>query len=169
MSLRTWINENHLASAIVAIIVIAVALGAVVWQAIPRGGSTGGSGQAAATIDDGLTWFRHDGIKVPPFDYNGKTAFGVLLYEAEGKKFVGLMTRYSPEAKKAIEDARAAKAEGKVSAMIEGKAEMAKNTSLEIKKPGEDKWQLWPTGQMNGRPLPAVVSATGKPASPVEP
>lgn len=169
MSLRSAINEKPLVATIIAVVVIAFALGVVAWQMRSPAGSAGGVVQAAATVDDGLTWFSHDGSKTPPFDYKGQMAYGAMLYEADGKKFVGLMTRYTPDAKEAIEAGVAAQAEGVVSARIQGTANIAMESGMEIKKPGETKWKPWPTGQYNGRPLPAVVSASGAPALRVAP
>lgn len=169
MSVRKTINENPVAATIFAAVVLVVAIGAVVWQVRSSGGAAKRSGEAFATIDDGQTWFTHDGKQTPPFDYNGKTAYGALVYEADGKQFVGLMTRYTPDAKKAIEAGVAAQAQGVVSASIQGMARMAMESGMELKKPGETKWQPWPSGQYNGRPLPAVAGASGTPAMPVTP
>jgi hypothetical protein len=165
MPVRETINRHP----VLVIAAIAIAVGIVIWQTGWSSGTTRGTGKATATVDDGATWFYHDYDWVPPFSHEGKTAYGALLYEAKGKTFVGLMTRYKPESKKTVERALAERRKGHFSTELEGDAQMARDSGLEIKKPGEAKWVSWPTGTAGGRPLPPVVSAAGDAAEPVTP
>jgi hypothetical protein len=62
-----------------------------------------------ATVDDGQTVFETDMSNLPPFQQDGKTAYRVALFTADGGKtrFPGYLERYTPEAKKRIEAAMA--------------------------------------------------------------
>ena len=61
MSVRRTINENPVAATVFATVVLVITLGAVVWQVRSSHGYKEGSGETVATIDDGQTWFSHDG------------------------------------------------------------------------------------------------------------
>ena len=90
------------------------------------------------TIDDGQTWFKDSNRKVPPFDHGGKEAVFAMVYECHGKKFVGYLKRYKPEAKRKLEEYRAAEDAGKPT---DGINIMGTDWQLEFKRPGEKTWQ----------------------------
>jgi hypothetical protein len=137
LSIRERLNENPVPTAVGVgvIILISLALGL-------RSGcsATGGRGNAAGitreffTVDDGRTWFAEDARKVPPFDYQGKTAYRVRVYQcAGGKPFVSHLERY-PEAERA-----------RVEELIAGPATLSKQSvellnAFEVKRPGGKEW-----------------------------
>jgi hypothetical protein len=60
------------------------------------------------TTDDGKTWFADEADKIPPFEKDGKPAYRVYVYRCgDGKPFVSHLERYTPEAKKLLEEGRA--------------------------------------------------------------
>jgi hypothetical protein len=78
------------------------------------------------TVDDGKTFFVASGSNIPPFDYKGQQAVGAYVFEASGKRFVGYLERYTPEAHEL---------------MVENKATIQTQISgRELKKPGDTKW-----------------------------
>jgi hypothetical protein len=58
------------------------------------------------TVDDGKTYFADSADKVPPYDYQGKTAVLCHVFTCDkGKtKFVGYLQRFTPRAKKLREN-----------------------------------------------------------------
>jgi hypothetical protein len=114
-------------------------VGALAWQLTGSPSTAGGSspGQAFYTADDGASYFAAPADLVPPADWNGKTAVKALVFQCGGKKFVGYMERFTPEAKSALAAARGAKAGDPVTAS----AAQALGSGVEVKKPGAgNKW-----------------------------
>ena len=82
--------------------------------------------QAYYTVDDGKTFFALGSENVPPFDYKGKLAVHAYVFECGGKRFVGYVERYTPEAHKL---------------MVENKATPATQIyGRELKRPGDTTW-----------------------------
>ena len=115
-------------------------VGALAWQ-LTSSGSTGGGGSSAAqafyTTDDGATYFAAPADLIPPADWNGKTAVKAIVFQSGGKKLVGYMERFTPEAKSALAAARGTKAGDPATAS----AAQALGSGVEVKKPGAgNKW-----------------------------
>ncbi|MCI0538169.1 MAG: hypothetical protein L0Z50_23430, partial [Verrucomicrobiales bacterium] len=79
------------------------------------------------TTDDGKTFFVANSENVPPFEFNGKIAVHAYVFECDGKRFVGFLERYTPEARKTI------MAQQHSSFEIE-------TYGRELKKPGDTTW-----------------------------
>ena len=108
------------------------------------------------TVDDGKTFFTASGSNIPPFDYKGQQAVSAYVFEASGKRFVGYLERYTPDAHEL---------------MIENKANVQTQISgRELKKPGDSKW----VRSDDARAVATVVNVqspdgTGGSPDPVEP
>jgi hypothetical protein len=101
--------------------------------------------QAYFTDDDGATWYADSEYLVPPIDHNGKTAVFAQIYSyANGSKtFCAFMTRYTPDAKKQLEDAiNAAVKNGQPPASVPLYQDRRfLQNAIEVKKPGaSNKW-----------------------------
>jgi|SRR3954470_6144982 hypothetical protein len=78
------------------------------------------------SVDDGKTFFVASSDNIPPFDYKGKTAVHAYVFESNGKRFVGFLERYTPEARAKI-------LAGQRTAEVE-------RFGREIKRPGQNNW-----------------------------
>ena len=108
------------------------------------------------TVDDGKTFFVASGSNIPPFDYNGQTAVTAYVFQCSGKKFVGYLERYTPEAHKLMVEHHET-----IDTQISGR---------ELKKPGDATW----IRSDDHRNIAKVVTVecpggTGEVADPVEP
>lgn len=134
MGIRESLNQNPAITTGATAAIILVALGIIVYQLIGgSAGTTSTTNQAFYTIDDGKTWFPDDINKVPPFEKDGKKAYLVFVWTCNGgkTKFPVYLQRYTPEAKKKVEEARA-KAAGADPAVME----MVLQNGIEVKLPG---------------------------------
>ena len=106
-----------------------------------RGSATvGDRTEAFFTVDDGKTWFADNADRIPPFDKDGKQAVLAHVYRAaDGTKFVNYIERFTPEGKRALEEANKPdphrKGPGDPSAI-----QAAYIGGREIKRPGDAKW-----------------------------
>lgn len=108
MGIRQTLNQRPTITTGAVAILLAV-LGIIMWRTI-GGGPAGQSGSKAFfTVDDGNTWFTDDIRKVAPFDKDGKPAYQCFVWTCDGgkTKFVSHLHRYTPEAKKRLEEAQA--------------------------------------------------------------
>ena len=127
MAFRDWCNEHRGIVTGVVIVCILVAIGSIVWQIIGnRRRIITKLPDAFFSVDDGKTFFVAGGNNVPPFDYQGKVALHAYVFECGGKRFVGYLERYTPEAHKAMVENKATPG-----TMIYGR---------ELKKPGSNSW-----------------------------
>jgi hypothetical protein len=127
MGIREWMNQHRgVTMGIVATIVL-VAVGAIVAQVLAnRKTYPSASPDSFFTVDDGKSFFVASSDNIPPFDYKGKPAVHAYVFQSGGKKFVGYMERYTPEARQTI-------LAGKRSPQIE-------RFGRELKKPGVGEW-----------------------------
>ena len=127
MGLRQWLNNNQ---AVTTVVVLVLVLSAVGWAGFHylsnRRTITTGLPDAYFTIDDGKTYFTASTANIPPFDYQGKQAVRAYVFECSGKRFVGYVERYKPEARQAKLDKKATPA-----TQIYGR---------ELKRPGDATW-----------------------------
>lgn len=93
--------------------------------------------QAYYTIDDGQTWFADDINKLSPFDKDGKPAYRVYVFTCDGGRtqFASYLERYTPEAHRKLEAARAQGADADPAIYEE-----VYLTGMEVKKPGAGQW-----------------------------
>jgi hypothetical protein len=136
VGIRETLKARQSLSIAIACIAIVGAAIAIFVQARNVGSNPG---DVYFTTDDGQTFFAGDGRKFPPFEIDGKTAYRAHVFECKGKRVVGYMSRYTPEALKLFEEARAARAAGKPPANVAKLATIG-TTGMEVKRPG-------PTGQ----------------------
>jgi hypothetical protein len=95
--------------------------------------------EAYFTTDDGKTWFADDVKKVPPFDKDGKQAVRAYVYRcAGGEPFISHLERYTPEGKKALEQAMKQNDPNNPALM----EEVILN-GVQVKKPGSDAVKGW--------------------------
>ena len=127
MGLRQRLNQNGgLVTGVITAVVLLATVFAVVQVMASRRKIQAKLPDSFYTTDDGKTFFKANSENVPPFDYNGKQAVTAYVFECNGKRFVGYLERYTPEARKA---------------MLENKATpQTQIYGRELKKPGDATW-----------------------------
>lgn len=143
MGLRETLNRNPAIVTGGTLAIIVIAVGFIIYSTL---GSSAPKAPTKAyyTVDDGATYFSDDAGKLAPFDYEGKQAVKARVFKcADGKPFVAFLERYTPDAKKKLEEARASAAASSGqqparSPMDVQAIAMAAQMGLEVKKPGGD-------------------------------
>ena len=158
MGIRETLNKNPGITTGVTAAIVVLAIGWIVWQIFGGGPSSGGMGSAKQyfTDDDGATYFADLATKVPPFDHNGKQAVRAQVFQCgDGKPFVGVLQRYTKDAKAKLEKAQSGKGGGDL-------LEDVDITGLEVKKPktGDAGWVL--QGTAKGGAVAKVTCPDGK-------
>jgi hypothetical protein len=141
MGAREWIEQNKQASTVASVLLVAGAIGFLCYQFWPERPPT----KDWYTTDDGQTWFKESNRKVPPFQHDGKEAVLAKVYTCHGKKFVGYLMRYKPDAKRRVEQYRAAEDTGKPT---DGINIAGTDWQIEYKRPGDKQW----TASLDKRP-----------------
>ena len=98
-----------------------------------------GAGKAFFSNDDGRTYFTDGITRLPPFDKDGKPAYRAHVFQCGGKRVVGYLSRYRPEALAALEEAAAAKGTGKPPRNAAALASVG-TYGMEVKRPGDPVW-----------------------------
>lgn len=129
---ETFQKKQSLTVAIASIVIVGAGI-AIVLQA--RSFNSASAGDAYFSTDDGATFFVADGRKIPPYDSGGKQAVRAHVFECGGKRVVGYLSRYTPEAVAAMEEAKKYKGTGKPPPNVKALASIG-TTGLELKKPG---------------------------------
>lgn len=137
MRFRELIKGRQSAAVALAVFMTAGAAVAIYLQARDSGSS--GPGNAYFSTDDGKTYFTDSATKLPPFDRDGKPAYRAHVFECGGKRVVGYLSRYRPEAIAALEEAAAARGTGKPPRNAAALAAVG-TYGLEIKRPGAPAW-----------------------------
>ena len=137
MGVRGLFKQRQSAVAALAVLMI-VGAGVALYLQMRDDGSSG-SGDVYYSNDDGKTFFADSATKVPPFDKDGKPAVRAHVFECGGKRKVGYLSRYTPEAIQALKDARAARDAGKPPPNVAALASIG-TTGLQVKRPGEAQW-----------------------------
>jgi len=95
---------------------------------------------AYLTDDDGKTWYSDSAYLVPPIDHSGKTAVFAEVYTYDGgsKQFCVYLEKYTPDAKKRLEDSIA---EAAKNGQPPGSAKLFQDhwfmqTAVMVKRPG---------------------------------
>ena len=136
MGVREWVKRRQSLAAVGAVVMIAGAAVAIFIQARDP---DAGSGLAFFTTDDGKTLFTDRITRLAPFDKDGKPACRAHVFECDGKRFVGYLSRYTPEAMKALEEAKASRGTGKPPPNVHLLA-TAGTAGLQVKRPGDPYW-----------------------------
>jgi hypothetical protein len=134
---RALLNQRQSWIGAVAVVMTVGAAVAIYVQARDDGSS--GRGNVYFSNDDGKTFFVDSATKVPPFDKDGKPAHRAHVFECGGKRVVGYLSRYSPEAIKALQEAKAARDAGRPPPNVAALASVG-TTGLQVKRPGEAQW-----------------------------
>jgi len=137
VGIREAIEKRKSVAVAVMLVVTVGAVIAIFVQA--RNFDSFNAGDTYFTTDEGQTFFVDSGTKLPPFEVDGKTAVRAHVFNCGGKLVVGYISRYTAETLKAIEDAKAARAQGKPPPNVHLLAGMG-TTGLELKRPGDKTW-----------------------------
>lgn len=153
MGVREWANEHpSVVYGAMGFLVLA-SLGLVVAEL--RGDKQPAPGAIPShyySVDDGQSFFVFGAENIAPFDYKGKTAVRAHVFEAGGKRFVGYLERYIPEARKA-----------KIARTITPFQEM---DGRELKRPGAAAWAATTDRSVLAK-MAEVVSPSGSTETPV--
>lgn len=162
MGIRESMNEHKGLSVGITVGLMAAALGFAVWYLFLSGGSPSDQPGAKGffTVDDGKSYFLDLADKIPPFDHNGKKAYGCYVFASDGgkNKYVGWLYRYTDEGKKRIERLRNSKGREMGASPLE---------CIEVKLPGtgDEGWVLTSTPKGMDIQKPPKPG-TGDPVSP---
>jgi len=102
------------------------------------------------TTDDGKTLFTDKIDRLVPFRHGGKEAVRAHVFECNGKRFVGYLSKMGEQARAAVEQYRldsAARPPERPASW--GPAQAAMMNGWLIKKPGEKEWHLRGTPRTN--------------------
>jgi hypothetical protein len=136
LGVRRLFKQRQSAVAALAVLMI-VGAGVATYLQMRDDGSS--SGDVYFSNDDGKTYFADSATKVPPFEKDGKPAVRAHVFECGGKRVVGYLSRYTPEAIQALRDARAARDAGRPPPNVAALASIG-TTGLQVKRPGEAQW-----------------------------
>ena len=136
VGVRELIKTRQSFAAGAAVVMI---VGSALWIYLSSRDDGSGSGLAYFTNDDGKTLFTAKVTRVPPFDKDGKPAYRAHVFECGGKRVVGYLSRYTPEALKALADAKAAREAGKPPPNV-GMLASVGSIGKQVKRPGDTEW-----------------------------
>jgi hypothetical protein len=139
MSLREQINEHKKLASIGLVIVIVAILYMVSYRGHGENVDKLVPSQAFFTFDDGKTWFVDSSKRIPPFEYNGKTAVRAYVFSKGGNNFVGYLERFTPAAKEEMEATVAAATPGPHPPPFSAPT-LFSVTGRELKRPGDTVW-----------------------------
>ena len=137
MGVRNFMRRRQSVTAALACLAILLS-GAWIWY-YARNMRPSGPGKAFFSIDDGQTVFVDDAIKLAPFDKDGKPAYRAHVFECGGERVVGYLSRYTPEALAALEEAKSYRGKGEPPPNVRQLASIG-TTGVEVKRPGDAKW-----------------------------
>jgi hypothetical protein len=157
MSIREAINNSRWIGFSAAVIFFTAA-GVIAGYALWPTETTVRGAQGFYTDDGGKTYFRDSLYKFAPFDHNGKTAYGAMVYSYGKGEFVAYEFRFTSAAKHRLE---AAYAQGKAAGDFAGVARLMGQPDIslggcEIKMRGSNRWVTRAVS-----PHPAVVAPDG--------
>jgi hypothetical protein len=113
--------------------------------------------------DDGKTWFEGPTFEITPFDHEGREAVGAMVYVANGRKYVGYLTRFSKRGAEIFQRLQSKAAGGAISASI--LAPLFADVSLqEVKLAGPGN----PWVNMRSREARPIVTPPNSPSGDVE-
>jgi hypothetical protein len=135
MGARQWLGEHPAASGAFACVATLVALFFILVQLHPhRSNVSLRPARAFFSDDDGKTYFPDNADKLPPFDHDGKTAYGAMVLRCADKKpFVAFLLKYEPaDIGKLEERIKRSETPGIILSELGALAE--------VKRPGESRW-----------------------------
>ena len=136
MGVRELIRQRQWPVVALAAVMIVGAAVAIFVQARDSGA---GSGKAFFSADDGKTFFVDRNTRLAPFDKDGKPAYRAHVFECGGKRVVGYLSGYTPEAIQALEGAKASRGTGKPPPNASALATIG-TYGLLVKRPGDPGW-----------------------------
>jgi hypothetical protein len=132
--MRDTLEKQRPAFTAVAVAVVIVGIGLVVWQS--RSGIPGPTTKAYYTDDDGKSWFTDELGKLCPFDHNGRPAYLANVFKCgAGGPFVAFLSRVSDAARPQLEQLKT-QAGGTQSADYL----RVLNGATEVRRPGDKAW-----------------------------
>lgn len=153
MGIRETLNKNPQITTGITAGIIGLALLVILWQIFggSGGGGASGPGKLYFTTDTGseaaglAAKFLDDPSKNPPFQKDGKDAVGIQVFSCDGGKTekIAYFWRYSPTAKKRMDDIAAKVAEAqKKGTPLPPEAMMGgiDTAEREVLMPGQTKW-----------------------------
>ncbi len=168
MGLREALAKKQALSLSIVAILVVVAVWSVIQQAwshppVPN--------TAYYTTDDGQHWFVDDIGRIPPFEHDGQQAVQAHVFDCDGNRFVGYLSRYTPAAKAILDKSKDELRQEAATqpSVVVGMMEHALR-SVEYKVPGEPVWkrakpkltvkckngwdpaEIMPWGPLNGQP-----------------
>jgi hypothetical protein len=158
MGLRENLNRHPAIIAGFAVIAL-VAAGWFTYRSLPRTNYGTLPTQAFYSADDGKTFFVDDIRKYPPFmTDDGREAVGAVVISCRGGKepFVTYLWRYTPEARKKLEEALSS---GDPAAI--GVAESSVELAKELKRPGDTEWVKY-TDHLRASPIRTMNCPPGQ-------
>ena len=162
VGLRDLINRNPALTAGLLILGIGAIVALTWWQMRDLTPSKPG---AYFTVDDGRNYLRDDPERITPFDHKGKQAVRAHVFRgSDGKKFVGYLSRHTPDAAEVIRKVR----NRKPTEPPPTPAEMGiAQGGREFKRPGDEEWVPLKDGAAVQK-ITAVTAPDGSPAVEVE-
>ena len=108
------------------------------------------------TDDDGQSYFRDSIYKLPPFDHGGKPAYLAVVCTDGKQNFVGLLERFTPDAKKKLQDVYDANPDAHYRVIDMMASPQIVFSGMEVKLPGSGhQWTL------RGRGMPRIQAPDG--------
>src|SRR4051794_8789367 len=144
MGIRETINKRQRTTSGIVIALIALALGAAIWS--QRSPASIRAEKGYYSDEAGANIFVDDIDRVYPFDHDGKPAYRAYVYQgADDKQFVSYIARYNDSTRAKLETLIQKKNDPSVA----GDLAQARNSGIEVKKPGDSKWMplFSPQGQ----------------------
>jgi hypothetical protein len=149
VGIREKLNENPAITTGVTIGIIAIAIIFIGWQVFGGSGAGAPITEAYYTTDENATGdaavkalFTDKADRIPPFDHNGKPAFRAHVFTCDGgkTKWITHLQRFTPEAKKKLEEVQANAGKQPTADNTPGVMEQLYMTGMEVKKPGAGPW-----------------------------
>lgn len=153
MAVREAFQQNKVAGLTVAVALFVAAAAIAAYTLWPQGARGSASG-AFYSDDDGKSYFSDSIYHFPPYEKDGKTVYGAIVYKGSSGNFVGAIFRFKPEVKSQLEDAYA-KTQAGAQPLYEFRQQLgaAMRLGIEYKAPGDG--QRWYSG------VPRVKSPDG--------
>jgi len=169
MNLRETLSQRpHLGIGAAALLIL-LGIGFALLQMGGRIAPSAGNAKAYFSVDDGKSWFADDLTNVPPYDKDGKQAVRAFVYRcSDGTKFVGYLQRFTPEAKRAIEQIQTPDPNHKGPPDTDA-VRMAYTVGREVKRPGDANWVTGAQGMMSAQIIAVKCPNGGGAAVQVEP
>jgi hypothetical protein len=152
-----------------AIVLVLLCVVFLFMQMRGRAAPSPGNAKAFFSVDDGKTWFTDDLTNVPPYDKNGQQAVRAFVYRCtDGTKFVGYLQRFTPDAKRAIEQIQTPDPNHKGPPDTDA-VRMAYTIGRQVKRPGDPNWIGGDQGLLSAKIIAVKCPNGGGEAVQIEP